>query len=42
MTSGVYVPPGVTLTGKTFLRAEGFQGKKHKMERLGSCWMINL
>jgi NDP-sugar pyrophosphorylase family protein len=42
VTSGVYVPPGVTLTGKIFLRAEGFQGKKHKMERLGSCWMINL
>ncbi len=42
VTSGVYVPPGVSLTNKIFLRAEGYQGKKQKMERLGSCWMINL
>jgi len=42
VTSGVYVPPAVSLTNKIFLRAEGYQGKKHKMERLGSCWMINL
>ena len=42
VTSGVYVPPAVSLTNKIFLRAEGYQGKKQKMERLGSCWMINL
>lgn len=42
VTSGVYVPPGVSLTNKIFLRPEGYQGKKQKMERLGSCWMINL
>jgi NDP-sugar pyrophosphorylase family protein len=42
VTSGVFVPPGVSLTNKIFLRAEGFQGKKQRMERLGGCWMINL
>ena len=42
VTSGVYVPPDVSLTNKIFLRAEGFQGKKHRMERLGGCWMIDL
>jgi mannose-1-phosphate guanylyltransferase len=42
VTSGVFVPAGVSLTNKIFLRAEGYQGKKQKMERLGSCWMINL
>jgi NDP-sugar pyrophosphorylase family protein len=42
VTSGVFVPPGVSLTGKIFLRADGHQGKKRKMERLGPCWMINL
>ena len=42
VTSGVSVPGGVSLTNKIFLRAEGFQGKKQRMERLGGCWMINL
>ena len=42
VTSGVFVPAGVSLTNKIFLRAEGYQGKKQKMERLGGCWMINL
>jgi NDP-sugar pyrophosphorylase family protein len=42
VTSGVSVPAGVSLTNKIFLRAEGFQGKKQRMERLGGCWMINL
>ena len=42
VTSGVAVPSGVSLTNKIFLRAEGYQGKKQRMERLGGCWMINL
>ncbi len=42
VTSGVFVPAGVSLTNKIFLRAEGYQGKKQRMERLGGCWMINL
>jgi len=42
VTSGVSVPAGVCLTNKIFLRPEGYQGKKQKMERLGQCWMTNL
>src|SRR6267378_4769653 len=42
VTSGVFVPAGVSLTNKIFLRAEGYQGKKQRMERLGGCWMIDL
>ncbi len=42
VTSGVSIPAGVSLTNKIFLRPEGYQGKKQKMERLGQCWMINL
>jgi NDP-sugar pyrophosphorylase family protein len=39
VTSGVYVPPEVTLSHKIVLRVEGYQGKKDRLERLGSCWM---
>ena len=42
VTSGVSIPAGVSLTNKIFLRPEGYQGKKQKMERLGQCWMISL
>jgi NDP-sugar pyrophosphorylase family protein len=42
VTSGVYVPPDQSLSNKIFLRAEGYQGKKKRMERLGSCWMLDL
>jgi len=42
VTSGVSIPAGVSLTNKIFLRPEGYQGKKQKMERLGQCWMTNL
>ena len=39
VTSGVYVPPDVTFSNKIILRVEGYQGKKDRLERLGSCWM---
>lgn len=42
VTSGVYVPPGVSLSHKIFLRAEGYTGKKDKLERLGSCLTANI
>jgi len=42
VTSGVSIPAGISLTSKIFLRPEGYQGKKQRMERLGQCWMINL
>jgi NDP-sugar pyrophosphorylase family protein len=41
-TSGIYIPPGVTLARKIILRVEGFQGKKDRLERLGGCWMTDL
>lgn len=39
VTSGVYVPPGVSLSGKMLLRVDGFQGRKDRLERLGTCYM---
>jgi len=42
VTSGVFVPPGVSLTGKIFLRADGRQKNRQKLERLGQCWTLNL
>ena len=39
VTSGAYVPPGVSLAGKLLLRAEGYQGRKDCLERLGTCFM---
>jgi len=42
VTSGVFVPPGVSLTGKIFLRADGRQKHREKLERLGQCWTLNL
>jgi len=42
VTSGVFVPPGVSLTGKIFLRADGRQTKGQRLERLGQCWTLNL
>lgn len=42
VTSGVYVPPGVSLSHKIFLRAEGYTGRKDRIERLGSCLMASL
>jgi mannose-1-phosphate guanylyltransferase/phosphomannomutase len=42
VTSGVYVPPGVSLAHKIFLRAEGYTGKKDRLERIGSCLTASL
>ncbi len=39
VTSGVYVPPGVSLSGKMILRVDGFQGRRDRLERLGTCYM---
>ena len=42
VTSGVFVPPGLSLAGKIFLRADGRQKNRKKFERLGQCWILNL
>ena len=42
VTSGVYVPPGISLSHKIFLRAEGYTGKKDRLERIGSCLTASL
>jgi NDP-sugar pyrophosphorylase family protein len=42
VTSGVYVPPGVTLSGKIILRAAGYQGRRNRLERLGTCYMAGI
>jgi NDP-sugar pyrophosphorylase family protein len=42
VTSGVYVPPGVSLSHKIFLRAEGYAGRKERLERIGSCLAASL
>ncbi len=42
VTSGVYVPPGTSVSGKIIFRVEGYQGKKERLERLGGCWMSPL
>jgi NDP-sugar pyrophosphorylase family protein len=42
VTSGAAVPPDVSLSGKIFLKAEGYHGKRDRLERIGSCWIANL
>lgn len=42
VTSGVYVPPGASISSKVIFRVEGYQGKKERVERLGGCWMAPL
>ncbi|MGH9798663.1 MAG: sugar phosphate nucleotidyltransferase, partial [Candidatus Polarisedimenticolia bacterium] len=42
VTSGVYVPPDVSLSQKIFLRADSAAGRKERLERLGSCLMVSL
>jgi NDP-sugar pyrophosphorylase family protein len=42
VTSGAAVPPNVSLSGKIFLKAEGYHGKRDRLERIGSCWVANL
>jgi NDP-sugar pyrophosphorylase family protein len=42
VTSGVYVPPGATLSGKIILRAAGYQGRRDRLERLGTCFMVGI
>ena len=38
VTSGVVVPPGVSLSARIILRVEGYQGQKDRVERLGGCY----
>ncbi len=42
VTSGAAVPPDVSLSNKIFLKAEGYHGKRERLERIGSCWVANL
>jgi len=42
VTSGVAVPANVSLSSKIFLKAEGYHGKRDRLERIGSCWVSNL
>jgi len=42
LTSGVYVPPGTSLSGRILFRVEGYQGKKDGLERVGNCWAARL
>lgn len=42
VTSGVYVPPGSSLSGRILFRVEGYQGRKDNLERVGNCWAARL
>jgi len=42
VTSGVYVPPGTSLSGRILFRVDGYQGKKDHLERVGNCWAARL
>jgi NDP-sugar pyrophosphorylase family protein len=38
VTSGVFVPPMTSLSGRILFRVEGYQGRKENLERVGSSW----
>ena len=42
VTSGVFVPPGSSLSGRILFRVEGYQGKKDNLERVGQSWAARL
>lgn len=42
VTSGVFIPPRTSLTGRIFFRVDGYQGKKDNLERVGSCWAARI
>jgi len=42
VTSGVFVPPGSSLSGRILFRVEGYQGKRDNLERVGSAWAARI
>ncbi len=42
VTSGVFIPPRTSLTGRMIFRVDGYQGKKDNLERVGSCWAARI
>ena len=42
VTSGVFVPPMTSLSGRILFRVEGYQGRKENLERVGSSWAARI
>lgn len=42
VTSGVFIPPMSSLSGRILFRVEGYQGKKDNLERVGQAWAARL
>ena len=42
VTSGVFIPPGSSLSGRILFRVEGYQGKRDNLERVGQAWAARL
>jgi NDP-sugar pyrophosphorylase family protein len=42
VTSGVFVPPGSSLSGRVLFRVDGYQGRKDHLERVGSAWAARI
>lgn len=42
VTSGVFVPPQTSLSGRILFRVDGYQGSKDHLERVGSSWAARL
>jgi NDP-sugar pyrophosphorylase family protein len=42
VTSGVFVSPGSTLSGRVLFRVDGYQGKKDHLERIGQAWAARI
>lgn len=42
VTSGVFVPPGASLSGRVLFRVEGYIGKRDHLERVGQAWAARL
>jgi NDP-sugar pyrophosphorylase family protein len=42
VTSGVYVPPATSLSGRILFRVDGYQGRKDHLERFGSAWAARI
>jgi NDP-sugar pyrophosphorylase family protein len=42
VTSGVFVPPMTSLSGRVVFRVEGYQGRKENLERVGSSWAARI
>jgi NDP-sugar pyrophosphorylase family protein len=42
VTSGVFVPPRTTLSGRILFRVDGYPGRKDHLERVGTAWAARL